>query len=204
VRLFVAIEIAEDVTRAALALVRELRDRARRLAPRARISWTASERVHVTLSFIGEADAARAAAIVEALGRRCEHEPVTLGVSGVGAFPERGAPRVLWAGIDAGRDRVVEVQRLVEQRLLIAGIPPENRPFHPHVTLARVRDAAGLRTPVLLEGLETASVGAFEARAVTLFESRLSPKGPAYVPMHHMELAGRRDSAGHAAGHAHG
>jgi 2'-5' RNA ligase len=70
-------------------------------------------------------------------------------------------------------------------------VVPEHRPFHPHVTLARVRDAAGLRTHALLAGLETTGLGAFEARAVTLFESRLSPKGSTYVVVHRMDLAGR-------------
>jgi 2'-5' RNA ligase len=200
VRLFVAVELTDEVIRAASDLIDELRARAKRLAPRARITWVVPARLHVTLAFIGAVDDDRAAAIVEALRPSWALASFQIVVEDAGAFPPRGLPRALWAGIGTGRDALVELQREVAARLARVGVPPESRPFHPHVTLARVRVPAGLRTALLLDGLTGTRLGAFEVGAVTLMESRLSPKGSEYVPLHRAELdrGGDRPSSGPA------
>jgi 2'-5' RNA ligase len=71
----------------------------------------------------------------------------------------------------------------VSGRLAGVGLEAESRPYSPHLTLARVRDAAGLRAERLLDGLTDVSLGRVAVTTVTLFESRLSPKGPTYVPL---------------------
>ena len=181
-RLFVAVEIAPQVTAAAGDLAADLRARAARLAPHARLTWIPPDRMHLTVRFIGEADAARADAIRNALMPPLPVCAFDLTVHGAGAFPKSGAPRVLWAGLTAGRESLLAVEQVVTERLREAGVPPEARPFSPHLTLARVRDAAGLRSGALLEGLADVPVGTTRVEAITLFESRLSPKGPTYRP----------------------
>ena len=109
--------------------------------------------------------------------------PFDLTVSGVGAFPPKGFPRVVWAGLTGGRDRLLTVERSVSERLAQAGVPREERPYSPHLTLARVRDAAGLRSVALVGDFREVSLGTTTVDAITLFESRLSPKGPTYVPL---------------------
>jgi 2'-5' RNA ligase len=190
VRLFVAVEVAEPVIEALMRLVDRLRRRTADIAPRARVTWATAERLHVTLSFIGQATDDRVAAFATALGTALAVAPFDLAVAGCGAFPERGAPRVLWAGVESGRTELIALQRTVAERLAGLGVEPEKRAYQPHLTLARVRDAAGLRSPAILEGLTTTDAGTSHVRAVTLFESRLSPKGPAYVPLHRTALAG--------------
>jgi 2'-5' RNA ligase len=190
VRLFVAVDVGGNASYATMELVARLRARVERQAPGARVSWAAAGRLHMTLSFIGEADDERLGAIIHVLRPSYERGPIELGVSGVGVFPDRGAPRVVWAGIDVGRDEIIALQRLVAARLASVGVPPEPRAYHPHITLARIREPAGLRSTPLLDGLATARIGTFEARAVTLFESRPSPKGPSYVAVHRTELYG--------------
>ena len=86
-------------------------------------------------------------------------------------------------GVAHGRDELKAIERIVSSRLLALGIAEEDRPYSPHLTLARVRDAAGLRTIRLLDGLTDRSVGTTRIDAITLFQSRLSPKGPTYVPL---------------------
>jgi 2'-5' RNA ligase len=188
VRLFVAIELSESVIRATSALVGELRQRAVRLAPRARLTWAVQERMHVTLVFIGQVSDATAAEARAALEPPLQRAPIPVDVGGLGAFPPRGAPRVLWAGLERGVDALVDLQRDVAERLARIGIREEQRPFRPHVTLARVREPAGLRSAALFEGIAEIGLGAFEVRAVTLFESRLSRNGPAYVALQRTEL----------------
>ena len=182
-RLFVAAEIGEALAAGAAALSQELQSRAANAAPRAKVTWIPADRLHLTIRFIGEVDDARAAAIRAALELPIEVEPFELTLAGTGAFPKSGPPRVLWAGIETGRAELIEAERDVTSRLAPAGIAGEDRPYNPHLTLARVRDAAGLRSTVLFEGLEDRRIGTTRVDAITLFQSTLSPKGPLYVPL---------------------
>jgi 2'-5' RNA ligase len=189
VRLFVAVELAEEVARAAGALIDELRRRAQQLAPRSRITWVAPDRLHLTLAFIGPADERRAELIGGALAPAVDLAPFDLTVSGTGAFPRAGEPRVLWAGLSAGRDGLLQLEEVVARRLAGSGVPQqEQRVYNPHLTLARVRDAAGLRSARLLTGLTDAVVGTTRVDTITLFNSQLSSKGPTYVPLQRTRL----------------
>ena len=182
-RLFVAIELDPAVAEAAGAVVDELRRRAGRLAPRARITWVAPGRMHLTVAFIGQADEPRASRIRQALGSAAGLTPFDLTVAGLGAFPRTGQPRVLWAGLSGGRDALLRLERSVVSRLADAEIAPEPRAYNPHLTLARVREASGLRAPALFDGLANHPIGTTKVRAITLFDSRLSSTGPTYVPL---------------------
>ena len=186
-RLFVAIEMNRSVEEAAREVIDDLRGRVARLAPRARVTWSAPERLHVTVRFIGEADEARAQNIRAALGPTIDASVFDLTVEGVGAFPPRGAPRVFWAGLTDGRDHLLEVERAVSQRLGPL-VPPEDRPYSPHLTLARVKEPGGLSRPALFEGLATRQFGKVHVDAITLFESRLSSKGASHVPLQRSAL----------------
>ena len=182
-RLFVGIEISLAVVTATIELIAQLRAASATLAPRTRITWVTAERLHVTVRFIGHVDEAKADAIRAVLEPPLALHSFDLTVSGVGAFPPKGSPRVVWAGLTAGRDQLLTVERSVSERLAHAGVPREERPYRPHLTLARVREAAGLRSAPLVDALRDVSLGTTSVDAITLFESRLSPTGPTYVPL---------------------
>ena len=186
-RLFVAVEISEAVAASALDLISRLRSTAAKLAPESRITWMTAERLHITVRFIGRVDDAKADAIRGAL-KAPFGEPFDLTIAGVGAFPPKGSPRVIWAGLTGGRPQLISLERLVSDRLAEAGVPPEDRPFNPHLTLARVREAAGLKAAALVESLLDRALGTTPVDAITLFESRLSPKGPTYVALQRTAL----------------
>jgi 2'-5' RNA ligase len=183
VRLFVAVDLAPAVVAQAQSLIAELRQRAEAVAPRARITWIPPALMHLTIRFIGQVGDGDLPAIVDALRRPVAMAPFDLDVRGVGAFPVKGPPRVLWAGLTSGMDELCAVEVDVSARLQQLGIAPDERVFSPHLTLGRVRDAAGLRTSTLLAGLAQQPVGTSRIDAITLFESQLSPKGPTYVPL---------------------
>ena len=189
-RLFIAVEINRSVAEAAREVLDDLRARVMRLAPRARVTWSAPDRIHVTVRFIGEADEARALAIRSALGPTIDAPVFDLVVEGVGAFPPKGPPRVFWAGLTDGRDGLLEVERVVSLRLETL-VPAEDRPYSPHLTLARVKEPAGLSRATLFEGLATRPFGRVHVDAITLFESRLSPKGATHVPLQRTALRRR-------------
>ena len=182
-RLFVGIPLDPALAMAAATLTAELQRRTRALAPAARVTWVAGDRLHVTLRFIGNVDDRRAETIAAALAAPVTMPPFSLTFRGVGAFPPTGSPRVLWAGIAAGADGLQAVEREVTLRLGRVGIPAEERAFRPHLTIARVREPAGLRAPQLFDGVGDPALGTMVVEAITLFESRLSPKGSAYVAL---------------------
>jgi 2'-5' RNA ligase len=183
-RCFVAIELPE-ATRGAL---RRIQDDLR--AGLDRLRWVRPDGIHLTLRFLGEVAAERAGTLSAALGRRIGGSvpPFALSVRGLGIFPPRGRPRVLWIGLAGsgtgdgdGLEALKRLHGRVEEACAEAGFPGEGRPFHPHLTLARV--AAGRpdeRIPRLVAERRDAEGGAFAVTAVCLFQSILRPSGTEY------------------------
>lgn len=187
-RLFVAVEIDPAVAQKISDFNDELRRKAMGHAARARITWVRREQLHVTVRFIGEVDDVQARAIAAVLQGEFAAKRFDMVLEGAGAFPPAGAPRVLWAGIATGADSVTALEREVSERLARCGIEREDRPYRPHVTLARVRDASGLRSAPLFEKVAQPRFGATPVEAITLFQSRTSPKGAAYTPLQRTSL----------------
>jgi len=188
-RLFVAVGMSAEVAGAARELVTRLRDRAARLAPASRIRWVAPDRLHVTVRFIGHMDEGRAMAIRDALHAPISLDPFDLTVASVGTFPSEGPPRVVWSGLSHAKERLVAAERLVSDRLAAVGIPPDDRPYNPHLTLGRVREPAGLKSRALLDGVRDTTLGVTAVAAITLYESRQSSEGPTYVALQTTPLA---------------
>ena len=190
-RLFVAVEIDPSLIATLAEFAATLRRRAQTLAAGARIIWVNPEQLHITSRFIGEVDDKKAARLAGALLEELAIAPFDLVVEGAGAFPERGSPRVLWAGISAGVEELGMLEAEVSRRLTHCGVPREDRPYRPHVTLARVREPAGLRTPALFEDVAAGRFGTTRVEAITLFRSRTSPKGAVYTPLNRTRLQPR-------------
>ena len=141
------------------------------------------ERLHLTVRFIGDVDDDRRGAIAAALAPPLAVAPFDLTLAGVGAFPPTGAPRVLWAGVDDGRESTAARSSARSATGSTASASRlRSAPYSPHLTLARVRDADGLRSPCAARR-RCGSRRSARRRvdAITLFESRLSPKGPTYT-----------------------
>ncbi len=132
-RLFVAIDFPETVNRRLTALCSGL--------PGAR--WLPTGQFHLTLRFIGEVDGGAFADIAQGLGDvACPS--FSLKLDGIGHFPPRGRPRVLWVGALAD-DGLTRLHGQIENRLRHMGIEPEGRKFTPHVTLARLKETPARR-----------------------------------------------------------
>jgi 2'-5' RNA ligase len=189
VRLFVGCAIGTAVADAAVALSGELQARAARLAPQARLIWTPRERLHVTLRFIGAVHEARVGALCEVLRGPLRSPAFDVAFEGVGVFPDRRPPRVIWAGVRAGTREMQAAARELNGRLApLVGDDPEA--LRPHLTLARVKEPQGLRAQALLAGLETLPLGVTRVEAVTLFESRHGRGGLQYLPLMKTALEG--------------
>jgi 2'-5' RNA ligase len=144
-RLFVAVELPPEA-RAALAGLQEAAAGGAP-APKERaagIGWVREEQLHLTVRFIGAVNAETREALAAAV-RGLAVAPFEMRLAGAGAFPVGQSPEVLWIGVDEGATELGELRARVDDLLDGAGIAREARRFHPHITLARVRDrpAAG-------------------------------------------------------------
>ena len=112
--------------------------------------------------------------------RRSNFAPFALRFVGLGLFPGRGAPRVIWLGTTTGSEAASAVHRVAAERLRDAGVELERRPFHPHVTLARWRGARAADARRVLAADNGREIAAVRVDHVTLFESRQQRDGAAY------------------------
>lgn len=142
-------------------------------------AWVDPERMHLTVRFIGEVEGHLFDTIKEGLaGVRSPSFYLTL--KGVGHFPKRGDPETLWAGVAESED-LVRLRNRIESLLVRRGVEPETRKFHPHVTLARVKDA---RAPWIGRYVVENSLFAVHevpVQAFHLYSSRLRPEGAEYT-----------------------
>lgn len=183
-RLFVALEIGEEAREEVSRAVEELRRR-----HGGGVRWDPPEKYHVTVKFLGETDPARLSSVTDLLDRASMGTTTfSAALMGFGAFPPRGDPRVLWAGVSLGAEACKTLAARVEEGAAATGFPRESRPFHPHVTVGRVRpgapgDRRALRAAI--EARREERLGpAFEVRRLVLFESRLDPGGSIYHEVH--------------------
>jgi 2'-5' RNA ligase len=156
------------------------RDTLDALDPRLRgVKWVRHEQLHLTLSFLGAVEPEPEERLHEALaGVRVP--PFFLPIRGVGTFG--GAkPSVLWAGVGKGHPHLFALHKHLQDAVLRAGLEPDLRPFHPHITLARMRDIAGATLRPFLRKHEETELGMWEVKEFTLYSSVLAPEGSIYT-----------------------
>jgi len=186
VRCFLAVPLAEPALgaaqRALAALRAELPD----------VRWTRPETLHVTLHFFGGIDERAAARAVDAVRPVAQSTPrFAMTLDRLGAFPDRGAPRVLWIGGPPSAE-LMALATVVRQALGEAGFEVETRPFRAHCTLGRPRDhwLPGKRQAwqlALERGLEPQS---FTAERLVLYESMTGRGGSVYSERAVLPLGG--------------
>ncbi len=164
---------------------------ARRLAeatPTARgVRRVPQQSIHLTLHFLGDVAEATIPALVAALNR-VQAAPFALQLAGRGRFPARGPARVLWVGL-APSPALESLQAACGRAIASAGLPLESRPFTPHITLARLTEAAGRR--IADEFLAAAPIpAAFPVERIVLYASERTPAGPLHQPLLEVSLTG--------------
>jgi 2'-5' RNA ligase len=163
-RLFTAIDLPAEMLLRLERLLSALR-------PEALIKWSPLDNLHITTKFIGEWPESRLEELDQILAGLTPRETFDLELRDLGWFPNERSPRVLWAGVHAGR-ALQELMAETEQRLLALGIGKEEKQPNPHLTLARIKTPAplgNLRRKV--EELQPAELGTFPARYFCLFSS---------------------------------
>lgn len=140
--------------------------------------WQSEDQLHLTLRFIGEVDRHMAVDIHAALGS-IHHAPFELALNGIGYFDRRGFPDAVWAGVTP-HDQVKALHNKVDAALLRVALPPDERAFLPHITIARLNRSAG---PIgnLLEETGGLTSPAFTVDSFALFESELTHEAALYT-----------------------
>ena len=178
-RLFIAVDIDEPTREQIASIASGLRGR---VDARTKASWVRPERMHLTLHFFGSVEAPIEERVRAVLAQPIAEPVFDVSFEGLGFFPERGSPRVLWLGIHDGASALRRVHAVLDRRLASGPRVADERPFAPHLTLARFRDRAP-RAQIAEIGRIPARAGPARIDRVTLYESRLSPAGPAYLPL---------------------
>ena len=138
-------------------------------------TWKEENEFHLTLRFIGEVDGASFSDIRSCL-KMVRMEPFEVEVAGIGQFPLRGDPRLLWAGIKS-REALMTLRNRIERALRGSGISSERRKFHPHITLAGLRNAPVERVARFLQSSALFQASPFLAREFHLYSSQKTGSG---------------------------
>jgi 2'-5' RNA ligase len=179
---------------------RELGEAIERLRPVARdVAWIVPGNLHLTLKFLGEVSETRIESVARAL---CEASLAAAAfearIRGLGAFPSAGRPRVVWAGVTDGAAEMIALARNVDAALAALGLPRDERPFSPHVTLGRVRRPG--HNPALSDALGGAAereFGQMRVPSVSLMRSELGPRGARYTELATVRLGRPVSDSGH-------
>jgi len=183
VRLFIAIEIPENIRASFASLLKEFRA----IAPQ--LKWVRAENLHVTRKFLGETDSSKLGPLQNALSAIRSAEPAILDFRGLGFFPQEKRPRVFWAGMQASANlKTLAVD--IDQSVHNLAFPLEERPFAPHLTLARI--SLPIVPPKLRQAIEqrsSQSLGSLTTHQFQLIESKLKPAGAEYTTVQSFRFA---------------
>lgn len=181
-RLFIAIDLPQEILDNLERLLDGLR-------PTARLKWSPVSNLHITTKFIGHWPDERLQEIEAALGRLPAQSAVQIRIRNVGYFPNPRSPRVVWAGIEAGPE-LAALAAATETAMAALGIAPENRPFSPHLTLARIKEPVPLQSlRDAIARLPSLDFGSFRAERFCLYQSRLNRSGSVYTKLAEFPLA---------------
>jgi RNA 2',3'-cyclic 3'-phosphodiesterase len=169
-RLFVAIDLPESTKQFLVDLDPKIRG----------VRWTEAAQMHLTLGFFGDVPEDVDQALREKLSA-IEFGAFFLPITGVGTFPPKGPPKIISIGVGRGHPHLFQVHKRVQEAALAAGIEPELRPWHPHITIARCRDVAPQSIRKFLQSNLDLDAGMIRVEAFHLYSSELTPAGPIHT-----------------------
>lgn len=165
IRLFLAIDIPEDIRKMVQGMGRSI--------PNARP--VPDHQLHITLKFIGEVDGTTFLDIQDVLGG-IRQPKFSLTLKGVGVFPPRGTPRILWAGVNPVKNTIT-LRNSIDRELAAINIPREKKKYTPHLTLARLKNCPIPHLQQFLAGNTFLQTPDFPVETFNLYSSRLTQKG---------------------------
>jgi len=178
-RCFIAVALPAPV-RKLLVQVQEALRRAD-----AHVKWVEEENLHLSLKFLGDLDEDAVATLKGALSIEALQWPaMELTYEGIGTFPERGVPRVVWAGCAGDLPKLAALAGAVERCAEQVGVPRERHPFAAHLTLGRVKSDRNVkRLMSAIDNQRRVPLGKDQVREFVLYKSTLTDQAPLYEVM---------------------
>ncbi len=189
VRAFIAVFIPDSIRRTLAAIQDTLR------AADTGVSWARPEHIHLTLHFLGSVESAVLPRLADGINAAAGSvRPFELAVRGLGTFGSPRRPRVIWAGLRLPPPELEQLHDALGVAVRAVGMATEERPFRPHLTLGRVRDARNLgELTSRIRSVKNSESGLFRVRHVRLMQSHLDKPGPRYSVLHEAPLKGLTD-----------
>jgi 2'-5' RNA ligase len=181
IRVFLAIELSLDVRKKLSELQQQLR---KTLPP---INWVRPESIHLTLKFLGYVDPSsisRLLSVLKPIGKK--QHVFSIDVHGLGVFPQVKHPRIFWIGLTGNTQALQELVLEIEAALEPLGFPPEEKAYHPHLTLARIKRENATVGSALLENQvleKDQHLGTLTIDRFTLIQSDLDSSGARYTSL---------------------
>jgi 2'-5' RNA ligase len=169
-RLFVAIDLPESTRQLLAALDPHIRG----------VRWIDPAQMHLTLGFFGDVPDDIDLALWEKLSA-IEFGAFFLPIVGVGTFSANGAPKIIWIGVGKAHPHLFQIHKRVQEAALGAGLEPELRPWHPHITIARCRDVSAQSLRKFLQSNAEFDAGMIHVEDFHLYSSKLTPAGPIHT-----------------------
>lgn len=177
-RSFIAVEANEEVRESLSEVQRKLEGTGGDL------KLVRSENIHMTLRFLGDVSEKRLELVKEATDEAIEADPFEISVEGLGVFPNPGFIRVVWAGVGRGTSELESLREKIDQELSEIGVPPEDKDFTPHFTIARVKSGrAKDKINSVVQNSSDRTWGSIQVEEIELKESELTPEGPIYTTL---------------------
>ncbi|MDQ2050855.1 RNA 2',3'-cyclic phosphodiesterase [Natronolimnohabitans sp. A-GB9] len=183
-RLFVSVDLSDDLTDAVDDLQEEFTDASG-------LNFTDPEQAHVTLKFLGDVDETRLPDLereLEAAIEDADVDPFPVRFGGLGVFPSLDYISVIWFGTETGGEKLTRLHEAVEERTTAMGFEEESHEFTPHVTLARMEHAGGKDLVQELVQEREPTIGEMTVEEVQLTESVLTDAGPLYSTVESFSL----------------
>jgi len=158
--------------------------------------WTQPQNLHITLQFVGEVDRDTLFELVKTAQEVANSfRPFKITYKGLGVFPHLRRPRILWVGVDYGAGILKRLARTVEiANKRLKGIRPDTKPFHPHVTICRMKRVDERKLKFFLRKYQNFVFGEEVVNRVAVIKSTLTPEGPIYSPIEEFYFPEQREN----------
>ena len=189
-RTFIALEMPANLRAAVIDYIKDLREK----IPDVSASWSREDNLHLTLKFLGDVPIARIGDVSAAASSAVRASgPFELVLGGSGVFPTKGKPSVLWIGIEDPRGGLHNVQQALEEECAARGFTRDSRPYHPHLTIARIRKPQRVKDLAAAHVALDFAARTFTAKELVVFRSELLPQGSRHTPISCHALSGNVD-----------
>lgn len=188
IRAFIAIDFPTPIRQK----IKQLSDELQTQTPPDALKWVSAENMHLTLRFLGELPEPT----INEIKTRLKNSPFAvppfkISFKGLGMYPNIRQPRVIWLGI-TNTEPLRQIYRDIQQSLESINVPPDNKPFSPHLTLARLRrhvtKEQAQQVGNRLSQFKVGEIGPCTIQAIHLYQSQLTGQGPIYTPLLTMPL----------------